>query len=148
VARDDTVGGHDPVDRGGPTAREDGGDGGAVVRLGEVGAGDVDRVGGKAAALGVLSRIEGVAVPDGFCVTTAAFRRCVGPLPADVDAARAAVAAGVAGVFMETHPDPERALSDGPNAWPLDLMEDLLRTLRDIDTLVKSAGFPEAKLAR
>jgi 2-dehydro-3-deoxyphosphooctonate aldolase (KDO 8-P synthase) len=62
--------------------------------------------------------------------------------------ARAAVAAGVAGVFMETHPDPERALSDGPNAWPLDLMEDLLRTLRDIDTLVKSAGFPEAKLAR
>ena len=93
MARDDTVGGHDPVDRGGPTAREDGGDGEAVVRLGEVGAGDVDRVGGKAAALGVLSRIEGVAVPDGFCVTTAAFRRCVGPLPADVDAARAAVAA-------------------------------------------------------
>ena len=62
--------------------------------------------------------------------------------------ARAAVAAGVAGVFMETHPDPARALSDGPNAWPLDRMESLLRTLRDVDALVKAAGFPETELAR
>jgi 2-dehydro-3-deoxyphosphooctonate aldolase (KDO 8-P synthase) len=61
--------------------------------------------------------------------------------------ARAAVAAGVAGVFMETHPDPARALSDGPNAWPLDRMEALLGTLREIDALVKSAGFPETELA-
>jgi len=61
--------------------------------------------------------------------------------------ARAAVAVGVAGVFMETHPDPAKALSDGPNAWPLDRMEDLLGTLREIDVLVKAAGFPEAGLA-
>ena len=51
--------------------------------------------------------------------------------------ARAAVAAGVAGVFMETHPDPERALSDGPNAWPLHLMERLLTTLVELDQVVK-----------
>ncbi|MFA7504471.1 MAG: 3-deoxy-8-phosphooctulonate synthase [Burkholderiaceae bacterium] len=61
--------------------------------------------------------------------------------------ARAAVAVGVAGLFMETHPDPARALSDGPNAWPLDRMEALLGTLREIDVLVKAAGFPEAELA-
>jgi 2-dehydro-3-deoxyphosphooctonate aldolase (KDO 8-P synthase) len=51
--------------------------------------------------------------------------------------ARAAVAAGVAGIFMETHPDPDRALSDGPNAWPLHLMERLLETLRELDQVVK-----------
>jgi 2-dehydro-3-deoxyphosphooctonate aldolase (KDO 8-P synthase) len=51
--------------------------------------------------------------------------------------ARAAVAAGVAGIFMETHPDPDRALSDGPNAWPLHLMERLLETLRELDEVVK-----------
>ncbi len=63
--------------------------------------------------------------------------------------ARAAVAAGVAGLFMETHPDPAKALSDGPNAWPLDQMADLLHTLVEIDRLVKAAGFPEqALLAR
>ena len=58
--------------------------------------------------------------------------------------ARAAVAAGVAGVFMETHPDPERALSDGPNAWPLDRMHELLETLVDLDRLVKSRPWPES----
>ncbi|MBK9130667.1 MAG: 3-deoxy-8-phosphooctulonate synthase [Gammaproteobacteria bacterium] len=58
--------------------------------------------------------------------------------------ARAAVAAGVSGLFMETHPDPDRALSDGPNAWPLGRMEELLRTLRDLDAVVKRAGFIEA----
>nr|WP_043795850.1 3-deoxy-8-phosphooctulonate synthase [Allochromatium vinosum] len=57
--------------------------------------------------------------------------------------ARAAVAAGVAGLFMETHPDPDRALSDGPNAWPLRRMRDLLSTLVEIDRLVKTAGFVE-----
>jgi 2-dehydro-3-deoxyphosphooctonate aldolase (KDO 8-P synthase) len=60
--------------------------------------------------------------------------------------ARAAVAAGVSGIFMETHPDPSRALSDGPNAWPLDRMESLLSTLVDIDRRVKEAGFEEANL--
>jgi 2-dehydro-3-deoxyphosphooctonate aldolase (KDO 8-P synthase) len=57
--------------------------------------------------------------------------------------ARAAVAAGISGVFMETHPDPDRALSDGPNAWPLARMEALLETLKDIDAAVKSHGFVE-----
>jgi 2-dehydro-3-deoxyphosphooctonate aldolase (KDO 8-P synthase) len=57
--------------------------------------------------------------------------------------ARAAVAAGVAGLFMETHPDPAHALSDGPNAWPLDRMASLLATLRDIDRTVKSKPFEE-----
>jgi 2-dehydro-3-deoxyphosphooctonate aldolase (KDO 8-P synthase) len=60
--------------------------------------------------------------------------------------ARAAVAAGVAGVFMETHPRPEEAFSDGPNAWPLDRMEGLLRRLHDIDALVKSAPLEESEL--
>ena len=57
--------------------------------------------------------------------------------------ARAAVASGVAGVFMETHPDPERALSDGPNAWPLQYMKPLLETLKKIDETVKQSGFEE-----
>jgi 2-dehydro-3-deoxyphosphooctonate aldolase (KDO 8-P synthase) len=60
--------------------------------------------------------------------------------------ARAAVAAGVAGVFMETHPDPARALSDGPNAWPLPRMRALLETLAELDATVKRAGFPEHEL--
>ena len=60
--------------------------------------------------------------------------------------ARAAVAAGVAGLFMETHPDPARALSDGPNAWPLDRMENLLQTLVSLDRAVKAAGFAEQAL--
>ena len=57
--------------------------------------------------------------------------------------ARAAVAAGVAGLFMETHPRPEEALSDGPNAWPLPRMRALLETLVELDATVKRAGFPE-----
>ncbi len=60
--------------------------------------------------------------------------------------ARAAVAAGVAGLFMETHPHPERALSDGPNAWPLGLMEALLITLKELDAVVKKNGFAEQSL--
>jgi len=60
--------------------------------------------------------------------------------------ARAAVAAGVAGIFMETHPDPARALSDGPNAWPLDRMESMLAVLTAIDAAVKARPFEESSL--
>ena len=60
--------------------------------------------------------------------------------------ARAAVASGVSGLFMETHPDPANALSDGPNAWPLDRMEALLTTLVALDRTVKEAGFEEMAL--
>ncbi len=58
--------------------------------------------------------------------------------------ARAAVASGISGLFMETHPDPANALSDGPNAWPLDRLESLLTTLKAIDEVVKEKGFEEA----
>jgi 2-dehydro-3-deoxyphosphooctonate aldolase (KDO 8-P synthase) len=60
--------------------------------------------------------------------------------------ARAAVASGIAGLFMETHPDPAKALSDGPNAWPLDRMEPLLTTLKKLDEAVKAAPFEEQLL--
>jgi 2-dehydro-3-deoxyphosphooctonate aldolase (KDO 8-P synthase) len=60
--------------------------------------------------------------------------------------ARAAVASGIAGIFMETHPDPSKALSDGPNAWPLAKMQALLEVLVDMDRLVKKAGFIEQTL--
>ena len=60
--------------------------------------------------------------------------------------ARAAVAAGVAGLFMETHPDPSQALSDGPNAWPLDRMEGLLETLLALDEVTKSSTLAENEL--
>jgi 2-dehydro-3-deoxyphosphooctonate aldolase (KDO 8-P synthase) len=60
--------------------------------------------------------------------------------------ARAAVAAGVAGLFMETHPDPSKALSDGPNAWPLARMEPLLTTLKELDRAVKANPFEESLL--
>jgi 2-dehydro-3-deoxyphosphooctonate aldolase (KDO 8-P synthase) len=58
--------------------------------------------------------------------------------------ARAAVATGVSGLFMETHPNPDEALSDGPNAWPLGKLESLLETLMEIDAVVKRQGFPES----
>jgi 2-dehydro-3-deoxyphosphooctonate aldolase (KDO 8-P synthase) len=57
--------------------------------------------------------------------------------------ARAAVASGISGLFMETHPNPDQALSDGPNAWPLDKMRSLLETLKQLDALVKKQGFAE-----
>ena len=60
--------------------------------------------------------------------------------------ARAAVAVGVAGVFMETRPDPSKALSDGPNAWPLGKMEALLDTMLELDAITKRAGFAESTL--
>ncbi len=61
--------------------------------------------------------------------------------------ARAAVATGIAGLFMETHPDPSKALSDGPNAWPLHLMRELLETLVELDGAVKRRDFAENRLA-
>jgi len=60
--------------------------------------------------------------------------------------ARAAMATGISGIFMETHPNPEKALSDGPNAWPLDHMEALLTTLKELDATVKRQGFAEMAL--
>ncbi|MGD2075055.1 MAG: 3-deoxy-8-phosphooctulonate synthase [Gammaproteobacteria bacterium] len=60
--------------------------------------------------------------------------------------ARAAVAAGISGLFMETHPDPDKALSDGPNAWPLGRMRELLETLQQLDQAVKSRPFAETAL--
>jgi 2-dehydro-3-deoxyphosphooctonate aldolase (KDO 8-P synthase) len=60
--------------------------------------------------------------------------------------ARAAVATGISGLFAETHPNPESALSDGPNAWPLALVRELLETLKEIDALVKQRGFAEDRL--
>jgi 2-dehydro-3-deoxyphosphooctonate aldolase (KDO 8-P synthase) len=60
--------------------------------------------------------------------------------------ARAALAAGVAGVFMETHPQPDKALSDGPNAWPMGDLERLLTVMQAIDKVVKAQDFPEDAL--
>src|SRR6266545_2034252 len=60
--------------------------------------------------------------------------------------ARAAVASGISGLFMETHPQPDKALSDGPNAWPLSRMRALLETLVELDAAVKRSGFAEADL--
>ncbi|MBA4707882.1 3-deoxy-8-phosphooctulonate synthase [Aquitalea aquatica] len=60
--------------------------------------------------------------------------------------ARAAVAAGIAGIFMETHPNPACAMSDGPNAWPLSRMKELLATLQQLDSLVKQSAWPEHSL--
>ncbi|MCW8999110.1 MAG: 3-deoxy-8-phosphooctulonate synthase, partial [Kangiellaceae bacterium] len=59
--------------------------------------------------------------------------------------ARAAVAAGISGLFMETHPDPANAKSDGPNSWPMYEIEELLATLKAIDETVKRSGFAEMK---
>ena len=61
--------------------------------------------------------------------------------------ARSAVAAGIAGIFMETHPAPEKALSDGPNAWPLGMMRELLETLLELDRAVKRRSFAEDRVA-
>lgn len=88
----------------------------------------------------VFDATHSVQLPGGQGVSSGGQREFVPVL------ARAAVAAGVAGLFMETHPDPAKALSDGPNAWPLDQMTDLLHTLVEIDRLVKGAGFPEQAL--
>jgi len=88
----------------------------------------------------VFDATHSVQLPGGQGTTSGGQREFVPVL------ARAAVATGVSGVFMETHPDPAKALSDGPNAWPLARMRELLATLKDIDTLVKMRGFAEATL--
>jgi 2-dehydro-3-deoxyphosphooctonate aldolase (KDO 8-P synthase) len=62
--------------------------------------------------------------------------------------ARAATAAGISGLFMETHPAPDKALSDGPNAWPLGGLRELLEVLKRIDATVKSQPFPETELMK
>ncbi len=88
----------------------------------------------------VFDATHSVQLPGGQGTTSGGQREFVPVL------ARAAVATGVAGIFMETHPDPSKALSDGPNAWPLARMKDLLATLKEIDMLVKKRGFAEAAL--
>jgi 2-dehydro-3-deoxyphosphooctonate aldolase (KDO 8-P synthase) len=88
----------------------------------------------------VFDATHSVQLPGGQGTTSGGQREFVPVL------ARAAVATGVSGVFMETHPDPANALSDGPNAWPLQRMRELLATLKEIDTLVKRRGFAEASL--
>jgi len=88
----------------------------------------------------VFDATHSVQLPGGQGSTSGGQREFVPVL------ARAAIASGVAGVFMETHPDPAKALSDGPNAWPLGRMKDLLATLQEIDLLVKKRGFAEQSL--
>ncbi len=85
----------------------------------------------------VFDATHSVQQPGGQGATSGGQREFVPVL------ARAAVATGIAGLFMETHPDPSKALSDGPNAWPLHLMEPLLVTLKALDAIVKRHGFAE-----
>ena len=88
----------------------------------------------------VFDATHSVQLPGGKGVASGGQREFVPVL------ARAAVVAGVAGLFMETHPDPDKALSDGPNAWPLGRMEPLLATLAALDRTVKSQPYEEALL--
>jgi 2-dehydro-3-deoxyphosphooctonate aldolase (KDO 8-P synthase) len=88
----------------------------------------------------VFDATHSVQLPGGQGVVSGGQREFVPVL------ARAAVAVGVAGLFMETHPDPSKALSDGPNAWPLPKMRSLLKTLQALDRLVKSEPLAEQEL--
>ena len=88
----------------------------------------------------VFDATHSVQLPGGLGTASGGRREFVPVL------ARAAVAAGIAGVFMETHPEPEKALSDGPNAWPLARMPALLETLMQLDAAVKHAGFAENEM--
>jgi 2-dehydro-3-deoxyphosphooctonate aldolase (KDO 8-P synthase) len=88
----------------------------------------------------VFDATHSVQQPGGRGTTSGGQREFVPVL------ARAAVAAGVSGVFMETHPNPEEALSDGPNAWPMDRMATLLETLKELDQVVKGRAFEESAL--
>jgi len=88
----------------------------------------------------VFDATHSVQMPGGLGATSGGQREMVPVL------ARAAVAAGVAGLFMETHPDPDRALSDGPNSWRLDLMETLLDQLMELDRVAKSRPYLEDQL--
>lgn len=93
----------------------------------------------ETAAPVVFDATHSVQLPGGQGTSSGGQREMVPVL------ARAAVAVGVAGLFMETHPCPEKAFSDGPNSWPLARMESLLETLVSLDQVVKSAGFEELK---
>jgi 2-dehydro-3-deoxyphosphooctonate aldolase (KDO 8-P synthase) len=88
----------------------------------------------------VFDATHSVQLPGGQGTASGGERRFIPVL------ARAAVASGIAGIFMETHPQPDKALSDGPNAWPLPLMQELLETLVDLDRRVKKNGFAEDKV--
>jgi len=88
----------------------------------------------------VFDATHSVQLPGGQGTTSGGQREFVPVL------ARAAVASGISGLFMETHPQPEKALSDGPNAWPLKHMKALLKTLTALDALVKREDFAENKL--
>jgi 2-dehydro-3-deoxyphosphooctonate aldolase (KDO 8-P synthase) len=88
----------------------------------------------------VFDATHSVQLPGGHGTSSGGQREHVPVL------ARAAVASGIAGLFMETHPDPANARSDGPNAWPLDRMESLLTTLLELDRVVKARGFEELSL--
>ena len=90
----------------------------------------------------VFDATHSVQLPGGLGTSSGGQREFVPVL------ARAAIGAGVAGLFMETHPDPAKALSDGPNAWPLAKMHALLETLQALDATVKRAGFPEHEMMR
>ena len=79
----------------------------------------------------VFDATHSVQLPGGQGASSGGQREFVPAL------SRAAVAVGIAGLFMETHPDPDKALSDGPNAWPLDRMEALLETLMALDAVSK-----------
>jgi len=88
----------------------------------------------------VYDATHSVQLPGGRGTTSGGQREHVPVL------ARAAVAAGISGLFMETHPDPDKAMSDGPNSWPLDRLEPLLQRLLAIDAVVKEGGFEEQAL--
>ena len=87
----------------------------------------------------VFDATHSVQLPGGHGTSSGGQREFVPVL------ARAAVASGISGLFMETHPDPAQARSDGPNAWPLDRMESLVTTLVELDAIVKERGFEEAR---
>jgi 2-dehydro-3-deoxyphosphooctonate aldolase (KDO 8-P synthase) len=87
----------------------------------------------------VFDATHSVQLPGGRGGASGGQREFVPPL------ARAAVAAGIAGIFIETHPDPDKALSDGPNAWPLARMGSLLTTLVALDRTVKADRYEEEK---
>ena len=89
----------------------------------------------------IFDATHSVQQPGGMGASSGGQREMIPPL------ARAAVAVGIAGVFMETHPDPDKAKSDGPNSWPLAAMEELLRGLTEIDRVVKSRPYEEDALA-
>lgn len=88
----------------------------------------------------VFDATHSVQQPGGQGTTSGGQREMVPVL------ARAAIAAGISGVFMETHPDPKNALSDGPNMWPLGNLKPLLETMKRLDQVVKEQGFIENDL--